>query len=540
MPLLDWVNRNQAEETADQVPYHLLKFEKSYGDSEKAKENLIIQGDNLQALKALLPLYGGQVKCVFIDPPYNTKQAFENYDDKLEHAQWLSTMYPRVQLLRELLSNEGSIFIQLDDNQLDYMKVMCDEIFGRKNFINRITVDVRAPSAFSTVNKGVFKATEYLLWYGKNKEQTAIPKLRVKRDPDYAYDKWIENIEELPEKWIITSLSDSFNEKVKLRTNKPNKIIESFNRFIVKNSSNIIRLASISDSKAGKDIVDLKNKSIASNDVIYSLERNGYEDIYIINGQQILFYNKNVSNLDGEEEATKLLTNIWYDIAWEGIAKEGSVIFKKGKKPEKLIKRCLELASNEGDIVVDSFLGSGTTAAVAHKMGRRYIGIEMGDHAKTHVIPRLKRVVDGEQSGISDNVDWLGGGGFNFYTLGSPVFDEQGFLHSDVSFSDLAGYLWWLETYTSLGLSSNMTSPFLGVHEGVAYYLLYNGVLGDRRPKSGNVLTNPILKYLNECHQHEGKRIIIGEATRIGTAKLETLNIEFKQIPYALYGSQAK
>ncbi|MDR0066311.1 site-specific DNA-methyltransferase, partial [Acinetobacter sp. 11520] len=165
MPLLDWVNRNQAEETATQVPYHLLKFEKSYGDAEQAKENLIIQGDNLQALKALLPLYGGQVKCIFIDPPYNTQSAFEHYDDKLEHAQWLSMMYPRLQLLKELLAEDGSIFIHLDDNEIDYLKVICDEIFGRKNFINRIAIDVRAPSAFSTVNKGVFKASEYLLWF---------------------------------------------------------------------------------------------------------------------------------------------------------------------------------------------------------------------------------------------------------------------------------------------------------------------------------------------------------------------------------------
>ena len=134
MPLLDWVNRNQAEETASQVPFHLLKFQKSFGDTDTAKENLIIQGDNLQILKSLLPLYGGKVKCVFIDPPYNSQSAFEHYDDKLEHAQWLTMMYPRLQLLKELLTEDGSIWITLDDNESHYLKVMCDEIFGRKNF----------------------------------------------------------------------------------------------------------------------------------------------------------------------------------------------------------------------------------------------------------------------------------------------------------------------------------------------------------------------------------------------------------------------
>lgn len=267
-------------------------------------------------------------------------------------------------------------------------------------------------------------------------------------------------------------------------------------------------------------------------------------------------------------------------------------------KPERLLKKILTLATNKGDLVLDSFLGSGTTCAVAHKMERNYIGIEMGEHAKTHVIPRLKKVIEGEQGGISVTKEhyelkdevlkdldleindikkfnkvlqkiaketnlidknviktikqatktqkiksesvWQGGGGFSFYTLGSQVFDEQGFLHVDVKFLDLASYVWWLETHTAFISTNDITTPFLGVHEGVAYYLLYNGILGDRRPNGGNVLTAPILKYLNECHQYEGKRIIIGEATRIGSAKLEALDIEFKQIPYALYVSHAK
>lgn len=541
MPLLDWVNRNQAEETATQVPYHLLKFEKSYGDVEQAKENLIIQGDNLQALKALLPLYGGQVKCIFIDPPYNTQSAFEHYDDKLEHAQWLSMMYPRLQLLKELLAEDGSIFIHLDDNEIDYLKVICDEIFGRKNFINRIAIDVRAPSAFSTVNKGVFKASEYLLWFAKDKESITIPKLRVSKEPDYAYDKWIDNPEDIAKNWIIRPLSDAFSEKVKLRTSKPDKIMESFNKFIIQNSQHVIRFASISDTKAGKDIIELKEYSYSKPNIVQHLKREDRDDIFILNGEQILFYSKNISSIDGELAATKLLTNIWTDVAWEGIAKEGQVIFNKGKKPEKLIKRCIELTSSHvQDIVMDSFLGSGTTAAVAHKMGRRYIGIEMGEHAKTHVIPRLEKVIDGEQGGISKTVNWQGGGGFSFYTLGSSVFDDNGFLNADVKFKDLASYIWWLETKSALNQTENFDNPFLGIHESTAYYLLYNGILGDRRPNGGNVLTSSVLNHLNECHAHDGKRIVIGEASRLSPARLESLNIEFKQIPYSLYGNKAK
>lgn len=209
-------------------------------------------------------------------------------------------------------------------------------------------------------------------------------------------------------------------------------------------------------------------------------------------------------------------------------------------KPEKLLQKILTLASNQDDIVLDSFLGSGTTAAVAHKMGRRYIGIEMGEHAKTHVIPRLEKVIEGEQGGISSTVDWQGRGGFSFYTLGNPVFDDQGFLNAEVKFRDLASYVWWLETKTALNQTESFDNPYLGTHDEVAYYLLYNGILGDRRPNGGNVLTLSILKYLNECHAHEGKRVVIGEASRLGDARLEALDIEFKQIPYSLYGNQAQ
>ena len=168
----------------------------------------------------------------------------------------------------------------------------------------------------------------------------------------------------------------------------------------------------------------------------------------------------------------------------------------------------------------------------------------MGEHAKTHVIPRLEQVISGEQGGISKAVEWNGGGGFSFYTLGSPVFDENGFLNADVKFADLASYIWWLDTKTAYPINQAPTTPLLGVHDGVAYYLLYNGILGDRRPNGGNVLTMPVLCYLEESFPHplgqNGKRVIFGEASRINQNRLESLNIEFKQIPYALYGTKTK
>jgi adenine-specific DNA-methyltransferase len=228
--------------------------------------------------------------------------------------------------------------------------------------------------------------------------------------------------------------------------------------------------------------------------------------------------------------------DFWADIKTTGLDGEGTVAFKNSKKPELLIKRILSMNTQKGDLILDSFLGSGTTVAVAHKMGLRYIGIEMGEHAQTHCIPRLQKVIDGEQGGISKAVDWQGGGGFSFYSLGEPVFDAEGHIANDVRFADLAAYIWWLETKTPTGVNRDaVSSPFIGKFNGVAYYLLYNGILGDRRPNGGNVLTSGVLAHLLEVYPHSGKKIVFGEASRLGFARLTTENIEFKQIPYELH-----
>lgn len=198
-------------------------------------------------------------------------------------------------------------------------------------------------------------------------------------------------------------------------------------------------------------------------------------------------------------------------------------------KPERLLQQIIQIASNPGDLVLDSFLGSGTTAAVAHKMNRRYIGIEMGDHAMTHCVPRLQAVIDGKQGGISEAVGWQGGGGFRFYRLGVPVFDETGHISQGIRFAPLAAHLWFLET--GIPFSGRANSPFLGSHEGIGYYLLYNGILGDTRPTGGNILTGKILASLPP---HDGKKIIFGEGCSLGANRLQAKHITFRQIPYEI------
>lgn len=402
-------------------------------------DNRLIFGDNLLALKALEQEFTGKVKCVYIDPPFNSGNAFKEYDDRVEHSLWLSLMRMRIEIIHHLLSDNGAFFIHLDDKEIDYCRVLLDEIFGRSNFMNRITVASRSPSSFSTVNPGVFKSAEYILFYAKNRAKLQENPVRVARQPDEAYNQYIVNFESNYKEWRYISVSDAFLSS--LRSDnfpKPHLYLKYYYKFIVKNANRIFRFTAISDIKAGKATVELKHRSKKNPQQIFKLERDGLDDIYILNGQQMSFYAKNIAYVDNELTPTSPLTDIWTDISWEGIASEGGVQFKKNKKPERLIKRCIELTTNPGDLVLDSFLGSGTTAAVAHKMGRRWIGIELGEHCHTHCIPRLRSVVDGtDQGGITKSVSWKGGGGFRYFKLGPslialdkwgrPIIDKEKF-----------------------------------------------------------------------------------------------------------------
>ena len=490
---LTWIGKGDEPKLEPRILIENPEF--SYGDPNS--ENMLIHGDNLLALKALEQDYAGKVKCIYIDPPFNTGAAFENYDDGVEHSIWLDLMNRRLSILHTLLSKEGSIFVHLDDNEVDYCKVILDSIFGRNNFINRITVEARSPSAFSTVNPGVFKASEYILWYAKNKSDWESRSMRIPSPRDTAYNKYIVNREKDESEWVFIPLKQAFLEFINRdrldkidvflreiynqcrlfsKSQIEHWIFENFpihlvfnlkqvsnylhgklkideydnfwqavymyildkcsynyserdiDDFVFQNSQSVFRETEISDDGAGQETVRLKYLSIEKPTQVFKLERdNGLDSVYVWNGKQISFYSKNVEEVDGKLSATKLLTNVWTDVSWEGIAKEGGVKFKKGKKPEKLLKRCFELTSNKGDLVLDSFLGSGTTAAVAHKMQRRYIGIELGDQAKTHCYSRLKSIIDNEQTGISKAVNWQGGGGFKFYTLAPSLLKKDKF-----------------------------------------------------------------------------------------------------------------
>lgn len=505
MPFLDWINKNQAKDATYSVPYHLLRQEAHYGETS---ENLLIQGDNLLALKALLPFYAGQVKCIFIDPPYNTQSAFEHYDDRLEHSQWLSMMYPRLVLLRDLLAEDGSIWVSIDDNEAHYLKVLMDEVFGRRNFV--VNVVWQKKYAVANDHKTIAPMHDHLLVFRKSSswQRNLLPR-EASKDKLYKFSD--ERGEWRPDNYTCSKTVEE----------RPNLYYP------------VIQPATGAEIWPKKTRVwafsQEQHKEHVEQDMLYwgkdglgqvpSIKR--YKHLLRQTGivPQSLWMHDFAGHTDqSRKEARAVLATV--SLADDFLT----------PKPELLISRVIQIASSTGDLVLDSFLGSGTTAAVAHKMGRRYIGIEMGEHAKTHCIPRLQKVLEGEQGGISHAVDWQGGGGFRFCTLGEATFDTEGRISDAVRFPVLAAYLWHFETGEPA--QQVFETPLLGIKDGTAYYLLYNGILGDRRPAGGNVLTHPVLEQLKAIQPHTGPKVIYGECTRIGAAKLAAENITFKQIPY--------
>ena len=394
--------------------------EKSYGDPRS--ENMLIHGDNLIALQALQQDFAGRIRCIYIDPPFNTGQAFEHYDDNLEMSIWLNLMRDRIKLLHELLSDDGTMFVHIDDAYLPYVTLLIDEVFGRNNRLYLIAFKQGSATGHKAINPGCVTTTNFIVMVAKDKKLWKPNKVYTKRGRDTRYGKYITNVTAPYTEWKIINLTNAYASftGVDLATARKQikdnpDLIESF---VLEHAESVIRTARPDMNGVGKEIQQMVHQSSASpNEVLY-LHREGNPDMYFINGERIMFYKDKLKLIDGELVSAEPLTTLWDDILSNNLHNEGGVSFPKGKKPEHLIKRVLEIATQEGDLFLDSFLGSGTSIAVAHKMNRRYIGIEMGQQAYTHCKKRLDSVISGEDlSGITKAVDWHGGGGYHFYEL---------------------------------------------------------------------------------------------------------------------------
>lgn len=407
-------------------------------------ENMLIHGDNLLALKALEKKFAGQVKCIYIDPPYNTGSAFEHYEDNLEHSIWLNLMYQRLIVLRNLLSDSGSLWISIDNTEGHYLKVICDEIFGRSNFVADITYE---KSSVSGLGQGgaFFNTGEKLLVYKKNtlflNEVLGTERLSLKTMK--RYNKVLKDVgtKELIEEFPAPSNglpvkvyrhSDYDIQSISLRNfvNRESEIRKEF----LDNFGLMFRTYVIQEENEFQNLLMDKMQKGTLYSVEYTPNRGKHAGKLI----QLYYYNaelcawlKDTAYIQNDDIVKTIrLSNVWKndDIPKSDLGNEGGVTFPRSKKPEKLLERIITLATNPGDLVLDSFLGSGTTAAVAHKMGRRYIGIEMGDHAYTHCKVRLDKVIAGEDNGgITKSQNWQGGGGYRFYELAPTLINEDAF-----------------------------------------------------------------------------------------------------------------
>ena len=564
MPTLDWLGRPDAFTTAARVPSRLLEPVSTHGDAQAAQRNLLIQGDNLEALKSLLPFYRGQVKCIFIDPPYNTKSAFEHYDDNLEHAQWLTMMLPRLQLLRELLRDDGSIWVTIDDHEGHYLKVLMDEVFGRSSFIAN---NVWQKRYSRDNNSAIGDVHDYVLCYARSSE--AFKQARNRVEPDERTRSAYRNPNHDPKgPWRLVPMTGAG-----LRPNQQYPVTTPSGKVIY--------------PPAGRhwSVLEDKFKGLVDAGLVF-FGRNGDAQPGLL---------RYLSEVEG------LVPWTWWPHEEVGHTDESKKeileLFTAANqfdtpKPERLLQRILHIATNEGDLVLDSFLGSGTTAAV------------------THCLPRLEKVIAGEGGGISRAVGWgqprpdgtpwnaaLHGGGFRFARLGEPIFDAAGHIHPDVRFATLAAFVWQQETGRAYDPQDPATgaqagTPLIGIHyenmsclrlpDGrespissetsdtpasastsadngplfapdapdavaavtppavprprAALYLLFNGILGDRRPQGGNVLTRDVLTALLTLHAQspapDAPLVVYGEACRLGPERLKQARVTFRHIPH--------
>lgn len=400
---LTWIGKDDEQKPIE--PRILIENpEYSYGEVETGvlpngkpwNGNMLIHGDNLLALKALEQNYTNAVKCIYIDPPYNTGNAFEHYDDGLEHSIWLSLMRERIQILYKLLSADGVLFINLDEIEHAYCKIICDEIFGRQNYLGDLIWQKRKGGG----NDSHYFALDhdYIIVFAKNADKSTHPqKWRVSQSEEYL--KRYKEIDSEGNRYYWDTLArDGLQNPIPVKVTCPDGTQLEIN------------------SQKSQDTIE---QGLKDGTIRITKSKNGWtlhHRVYMPKGQ--------------------VLRSILTEIGTNKTAKDEMVsIFGSAKsfdypKPESLVMKLLELCSNKNDLVLDSFLGSGTTAAVAQKMGRRYIGIELGNHAYTHCVPRLKQVTDGtDQGGISKSQNWQGGNGFKFYELAPSLLKEDKYGH---------------------------------------------------------------------------------------------------------------
>lgn len=535
MPTLKWIGKDAVIRHHKEVPVRLLEPDEklSHGDPDG---NLIVQGDNLDALKALLPKYAGRVKCIYIDPPYNTGNEGWIYNDKVNspeinkwlgqvvgkeaedlsrHDKWLCMMYPRLVLLKQFLREDGAIFVSIDDNEVAPLRLLMDEVFGAPNFVANVIWQKKY--AGSNDHKTIAPMHDFVIVFQKSLQwkRYLLPRGKEK-DTLYKFED--EKGRFRPDNYTCNKTAEE-RPNLYYKITNPNTGEEIWPKRT--------RVWAYSPEEHLRHLAD---------DLIY-WGKNGKGRVPAYKR-----YKHALRNADGvvpqtlwthdfaghTDSSRKELREILHDI--------DSVSDFATPKPSLLIQRILQIASDKDSIILDSFAGSGTTAHAVMKQNaedggnRKFILVEMEERIAAGITAeRVRRVAGGYVDAKGKTVDGLGGG-FQFCRLSAePLFNELGGIREDVTFAEMADFVWFAET--GVGYSGAGDSPLLGVQEGRAVYLLFNGILGDRRPRGGNILTQAVLDQLPP---QDGPKVVYAAATRLGTATLQRAGVVFKQTPYAI------
>lgn len=423
-------NETLAPDNIDRLlsPKVLTNFKKFSKDGKQSvkdftgKDNLFLKGNNLLSLASLLPIYRGKIKLIYIDPPYNTGNDGFDYNDSFNHSTWLTFLKNRLEIAKQLMRLDGTIAISIDHNELAYLSVLMDELFGIDNRKNIITIKRGSVTGAKVINPGVVNVSEYVLIYSRDSKQWAPNRVFRKKDRDNRYNKFILNYQENFENWKFITLLEAFAqskgiEKGKLKKELGKEYNEELDSFVMDNKEKVIRFASLDDKSISTSALELKYVSKEDVSKVYSLVREDNRPYYLYKGELVLFAKDRMTNIDGELSFGELISDIWNDVLPNDLHNEGGVELRKGKKPEKLISRLIQLCTDPEDLVLDFFSGSGTTGTVAFKTNRKFILCEQMDYAETLPVQRLKNTIAGDQSGVSKAFNWNGGGSFVYVEL---------------------------------------------------------------------------------------------------------------------------
>ena len=532
MPTLNWIGKEAVVNHHQQVPFHLLKDVPELACGEPGDGNLIVQGDNLVALKALLPYYAGQVKCIYIDPPYNTGNEGWAYNDNVNspvirewlgkvvgkegetldrHDRWLCMMYPRLVLLKQFLREDGAIFVSIDDNEVASLRMVMDEIFGTGNFLCAFAWEKRYSPPPDTKDIGYLHET--LLAY--------------RRSPDF--------------KRNLLTLTDDQTGRYKNPDNDqrgPWKAMDYTCRYTADERPNLYY--PIVQPNTGEEVLPKRTRVWAMSKEVYEKHVAENRIWWGVSGKNTVPALKNfISEIQQGMMPVSLLK---HEVAGhtDEAAKELRELvpwIKFTPKPTRLIQHLLKIATDNNSLILDSFAGSGTTGHAVLKQnaedggGRKFILVEMDENIARNVTSeRVRRVAQGYTNAKGEQVEDLGGG-FRFCELGEPLFDEGGKIRETVRFADLARHVYFTETGEPLPRERVTKSPFIGACRGVGIYLLYNGILGDKSARGGNVLTRAVLAQLPPF---EGQKVIYCAGCLLGRDRLQAERIIVRQTPYEI------